>query len=350
MDDRCWPLAVDTPNTTRIDGTSQYDRAVAVSQTVWFNPADLMMRPGVAILARGDGENYQDALAGASLIHFPRNGPVLLTEPDRLSPIVAGEILRLNPTGKNSPAQVLILGPLSESVKRDVERLGYTAFQIDGGNPIDTAAMIVPFLDSLRNVMIVSVEDFPEALPAGGWAAHMGEPILYSYRDELPNSSARVIMDAQPDVYLVGSPGTLSPAVENTVRRLTGGFVDRISGADPFEVAVNFTRYKSPTGQFGWDVNGRRGWGFRFAREDMWYDGVNGNPLSHLGKHAPLLFVSTHAVPSIVMNYILSVNPRHLEPKPPFMHGFLIGRTCDMDCPVQWRLDRLLDTVQETGM
>lgn len=347
MDGGCWPFAGDTPNTTRISGQNQYEKSIAVSQTVWPNPSSPMMRPGVVILARGDDGHFQDALAGASLIHFPRNGPVLLTEPHRLLPIAAQEILRLDPTGKGSPAQVLLLGALSAAISRDVERLGYSTSRIVGGNPIETAVLISGLLESRQNVMIVSSEEFEEALPAGGWAAHMGEPILYSHRDRLPDATAQVLREEQPDVYLIGSTTALSPAVEIAVREMTRGFVGRISGSDPFELAVNFTRYRSPTDRFGWNVNERRGWSLRFARYDEWYDAVSGNPLSHLGKHSPLLLVASDAIPDSVAGLIASVNPRHAEPTPPFMHGFLVGRACDIDCPVQWGLDRLLETVEE---
>jgi hypothetical protein len=44
--------------------------------------------------------------------------------------------------------------------------------------------------------------------------------------------------------------------------------------------------------------------------------------------------------------YLLSVNPIHQEPEPPFMHGFIAGINGSILCPIQWELDSLLETVR----
>lgn len=343
----CLPLTDNTPNTTRFYGYDQYQTGVAVSEAVWNNPAAPMKHPGAVVLARGDGLNFQDALISSPLMHFPRNAPVLFTEPNILNPIVRQEIIRLNPTGKGSPAQVLTIGSLSPLIDEEIRRLGFTVCRINGGDPVNTAVQIWNMIGPKQNVMLVSGERFEEALPAGGWAAHMEDPILLTGIDYLPLVTAQAIKQNQPNVYIIGSDRSISYRIEEEVRSLTGGFVDRISGTDPFEVAVNFTKYKSPKGDFGWNVNEKKGWSFRFSRFDQWYGSINGNPLSHMGKHSPLLLLHPQAIPMVVADYIKSVNPVHQEPKPPFMHGFLVGNVYDISCPVQWHLDTLLETVME---
>ena len=109
-----------------------------------------------------------------------------------------------------------------------------------------------------------------------------------------------------------------------------------------------FTRYKSPTGHFGWDVNEKKGWAFRFSRFDQWHGGFSGNPLSHMGKHAPLLLLPPDRLPPQIEEYLLAVNPRHAEPRPPFMHGFLVDVRPGLSCRIQYRLDGLLETVAES--
>lgn len=345
----CLPHGINTPNTTLFFGPEQYTLGVAISEAVWNNPCDPMKRPNVVMLARGDGLNYQDGLIGSPLIHFPRNGPVLLIPPDRLAPVVAQEIIRLNPSGQHSPAQVLTIGSLSPMVDVEVTRLGFTVCRINGGNPAATAAMIWDFIGPKENVILTSGEMFEEALPAGGWAAHHGDPILLTCRDQLPRDTAKAIQEKQPDVYILGSCRTISERVETLVRELTCGFVDRIGGMNPFEVSVNFTRYQSPTKKFGWGIRERRGWSFRFSRYDDWTSAVNGNPLSHMGKHSPLLLIDPQSIPPAVKEYLLSVNPVHQEPEPPFMHGFIVGINGTILCPVQLELDSLLETVREHG-
>jgi putative cell wall-binding protein len=345
----CFPWSENTPNTTVFRGINPFEAGAAVANSVWNDPDDPMKHPGAVILARGDGFNYQEALISSPLVHFPRNGPVLLTEPSRLNPITAQTLLRLRPTGKNLPAQVIVVGSLPAMIDYEVQQLGFTVCRINGGEPAATAALIWEIVGPKCNVILTSGETFEEALPAGGWAAHMGDPILLTCRNNLPMATAEAIRRKQPNVFILGSTKTIAAEVEEQVRYLTCGLVERISGRDPFEIAVNFTKYKSPKGDFGWGIKEKQGWSFRFSRYDDWTSSINGNPLSHMGKHSPLLLIHPETLPEAVSKYIMSVNPVHPEPRPPYMHGFIVGINGSISCPVQLELDDLLETVREMG-
>lgn len=68
----------------------------------------------------------------------------------------------------------------------------------------------------------------------------------------LPPYTRNVIQKTQnANVYIIGSTISISNAVEQEIRKLNVKFVDRISGSTPYEVAVNFAKYKSPVGNFG---------------------------------------------------------------------------------------------------
>lgn len=342
----CFPFTENTSNTTVFHGMDQYQTAVAVANAVW-NPADTMKRPNVVILVRGDGCNYQDALISSSLIHFPRNGPVLFTEPYYLNPVTLNAIVRFRPSGANSPAQVITVGSLSPAIDFQVKELGFSVFHINGGNPAVTATLIWDLIGTRQDVILTSGENFTECTPAGGWAAHMGDPILLSWRDYLPKETAQAIRQKRPNVYILGSTKTISESIEQEVRCLTTGLVERISGTNPFEVAVNFTKYKSSRGDFGWNIRTKKGWSFRFSRYDDWAAALSGNPFSHMGKHSPLLLIDPRSVPDSVRNYLISVNPHHPKPEPPYMHGFIVGIDTSIACSVQSELDDLLETVME---
>jgi putative cell wall-binding protein len=345
----CFPWSENTPNTTVFRGNNPFETGAAVANSVWNDPDEPMKRPGAVMLARGDGLNYPEALISSPLSHFPQNGPVLLTEPVRLNPITAQTLLRLRPTGKNLPAQVIVVGSLPAMIDYEVQQLGFTVCRINGGEPAATAALIWDILGPKCNIILVSGETFEEALPAGGWAAHMGDPILLTCRNNLPMATAEAIRRKQPNVFILGSTKTIAAEVEEQVRYLTCGLVERISGRDPFEIAVNFTKYNSPKGDFGWGIIEKQGWSFRFSRYDDWTSSLGGNPLSHMGKHSPLLLIQPETVPETVKKYIMSVNPVHPEPKPPYMHGFIVGFNGSIACPVQFELDDLLETVREMG-
>lgn len=68
-----------------------------------------------------------------------------------------------------------------------------------------------------------------------------------------------------------------------------------------------------------------------------------------LGKHSSLLLIRPETLPEAVREYIATVNPAHPEPKPPYMHGFIVGINGSIACPVQLELDNLLESVREHG-
>ncbi|QBS38249.1 cell wall-binding repeat-containing protein [Thermaerobacter sp. FW80] len=393
---RCLPLAADTHHTTRVAGRHPIATSVAASQTAFPDPSVPELRPGVAILARGDEDHFQDALVASPLMHHPRNGPILLTLPDELDPLVRDELLRLRPPGVGAqpghgtapgaaeqagtpagmvaegtdsgplpelepapapgpaegthqgPVQVFLVGDLSHAVEHQVRRLGFRSLRLRGRNVFETAAQVAQFVGVGRTVVVVSGEEFAEGLAAAAWSAHTGQPILLTRRDTLPLATARVIALARnPNVYIVGSERTVSREVERAIRGLTTGLVHRISGASPFAISVELSRFLSPAGDFGWGKTEPAGHFFRFSAVDAWQSAIAGNLFSHLASHAPLLLVERGQVPDVVRTYILSVNPRHTEPAPPFMHGYIVGPPGEVACRVQFELEVLLRTVIE---
>lgn len=94
---------------TRIAGNNRYETAVAVSQTAYPN--------GATVAYIVSGTTFPDALTAAPLT---KNGPLLLTHPDRLPPETAAEIKRLGAT------KIVIVGGLSAvsaSVENELKKL-----------------------------------------------------------------------------------------------------------------------------------------------------------------------------------------------------------------------------------
>jgi hypothetical protein len=91
-------------NVTRIAGNNRYETAVAVSRTAYPN--------GATTVYIVSGTDYPDALSASSLT---KNGPLLLTHPDRLPPETANEIRRLKAT------KIVIIGG-TNAVSTKVEK------------------------------------------------------------------------------------------------------------------------------------------------------------------------------------------------------------------------------------
>lgn len=62
--------------------------------------------------------------------------------PDSLTEELAIEILRLHPGGKDVPAQVFLIGPVSVTVEQQVRNLGLSTVRIGNQNPYETSVAV----------------------------------------------------------------------------------------------------------------------------------------------------------------------------------------------------------------
>ena len=322
-------------NTTRACGCSFFETEVSASRLVFYSE-----RPRVVYLARDDV--FGEAVAASALQHFPVDGPLLLTDPNRLPEIVAAEIRRLNPTGAPSSAQVVVVGNVGEGVLADVRGLGFSVERLLGFNMFETAALVAQRRGYPENIQLVSTNPASGGAVAASWSAHTGDPTLLTENNLLPEATRQAILNTKnPKVYVIGGRQFISDQVIEELRRLNVTFVDRIVGADPYETAVLFARYKSPVSSYGWNRNKKEGQAFSFPLFEQWQYLASSTPLSHMGKHTPFLFVNRNSVPPVVTKYIKEVNPRSVD-RPPFMHGFLIGSPCLISEDVQATLEAAL--------
>lgn len=334
---------INTLNTTRICRGSYFQNAIEISDVVYPDKS-----PDSIILA--NGELYQDAFAASSLVHFPRNAPILFSYMNFIPQNTLDQIYRLQPGGVNG-IQVFIVGGISYSVEQQLIMLGFKAKRITGSDFNETAAKVAEYLNYPKNIMIVSSEDYREGLSACAMAAHMGEPVLFAARNELPPDTRSVIQKTKnASVYIIGSTNTISNEVEQEIQNLNVKYLDRISGSDPYDIAVNFAKYKSPVGDFGWGRTEKEGHAFTFTSVSSPFDSVSGSLFAHLGKHTPILAVNKDRLPGITYHYIESVKPIPTpEPHPPFMHGWVIGCEDVISTKTQLEIERAL-SIDEAHM
>jgi len=87
-------------------------------------------------------------------------------------------------------------------------------------------------------VILTSSSDFPDALTAGPIATKYNAPILLTRGDMLTKTTENELIRLQAkSVLLIGGEGVISPAVENTLKRL-GLKTERVSGIDRYETSI----------------------------------------------------------------------------------------------------------------
>lgn len=343
---------IDTGNTTRVNYEDMYYYNVAVTNIVYPNK-DISWRPKAVILVPSD--RWQYGLCASSIVHFPINAPILFTERNYIPPIIINEIKRLGPTGEGVPAKVLIAGPVSTGVENYIRMLGFTTYRLTNSEDVyDSSADMGYFRlnvipseseEGREDIIVISGQNYAEGITAAFYAAHKGTPILLVQQNTIPQIIQSFIADNQnKNYYILGSERTVSRNVEMQINNLINGSVHRISGMDPYDISVNFSKYESPVDKFGWKRNKKDGWAFSFGELNKWYHIISGVLFAHLIKHTPLLITDSNHVPNIVSEYVINVNPHKPMPDmPPYMHAYILGSYFDIFHETQVEIEKVLD-------
>jgi hypothetical protein len=328
-----------TKNTTRVAGADPVASAAGVAQAVFPSRSD-DTRPHVVVLV--DQDDWRAGIAAAQLSGPPLSAPILLTEGKDLPEATADALDKLQPTGAKAAggAEVIRIGDVA---KPD----GLKSSDIPAGSPAATARAI----DKLQaaatkkrsKAVVVAPADRPDfAMPAAGYAAKSGDPVLWSGRDALPPETRSAIQaHGKPDIYVLGPAEAIGDGVLRELRKL--GSVKRVSGPDPVTNAIAYARFTD--GSFGWGID-NPGHGLVFASSKRSLDAAAGAPLSSSGTYGPLLLIpEAQALPQALQDYLLDIQPGY-DPDPVdgvYNHGWLMGDESAISADVQARLDTLLE-------
>jgi hypothetical protein len=326
---------ISTSATTRIAGWDAVSVAIGVAQTTY--PAD---RPNAVLLTRPD--HYPEVLSATRMLHSPFEGPLLFTEGERLEKAVARELIRLSPRGQGLPGQVVVVGAVHVQVLHDLAELGFHVWRLTGHDMWDTVERIAEYdIGGNRGqALLVSVDPLAGGVVAGGYAAFSGTPILFATEQGLLPSSVRFLQrHPRTQVFVAAPEAYLSTAVQREVRSLGSKVEGWIRGRDPFELSVEFARYRHGKARFGWGRRKQSGATLAVVPIDRWEFGVAAAALSYRGKKSPILLTHREQLPATVENGLLSLRSRGGKTLP---LGILVGSLEAMSHGVQLSVHRAL--------
>lgn len=214
----------------RVAGGDRIATAAALARTAFAG------RPvPTALVVRADA--YPDALSAAALAGAV-DGPVLLTDTDRLPPATSAVLDELG------VGETLVLGG-SGAVGPQVEAAlaeSHTVRRLAGRDRYDTAALVaettVARAGPVQRVIVASGATFADALAAGPLAASAVEPVLLTLPDALPAATADVVRRLRPvEVLVVGGAASIAEPVLADLRAL-GPQVRRIAGSDRVATSI----------------------------------------------------------------------------------------------------------------
>ena len=328
-----------TRNTTRVGGADPIADAAGAAQAV-YPSRDSDTRPRAVTLV--DTTDWRVAVSAAQLMAPPLRAPILFSEGGKLPGATEQALGRLIPTGADEAggAQVVRIGAAANAE-------GYKTTTVEGAD----YAALAQAIDRLQTaaagkaspaVVIASAEQPGYSMPAAGWAAKSGDPVLWVTRDAIPPATrAAITAHKRPKIYVLGPESAVSATVVEQLGEL--GDTRRISGPDPVANAIAFARFSD--GSFGWNVVDP-GHGLVFATTQRPLDAAAAAPLSASGTYGPLLLVTAaNALPAPLQDYLLDIQPGYDEDpvRGVYNHGWLIGDESAVSVDVQARIDALLE-------
>jgi uncharacterized repeat protein (TIGR02543 family) len=244
--------ATPTPTLTkisveRIAGQNRVDTALAIAKAAYKDKVSKV------IIASSD--NYPDALAG-SVLSYNLKAPILLVGSSNED---QEKIIAYMKENMNSLGTVYILGG-NASIGTDMEaKVNAAGFKnvnrLGGKDRYETAVKIADTIGVKEGtpIVIVSGENYPDAISISSIAAAKQYPILMVNKDEMSDIVKKEISSIKPTkVYIIGLQGAVSTAVENQVAQTAAmdkANIVRIGGANRFETSLNVAKYFSSSAE-----------------------------------------------------------------------------------------------------
>jgi hypothetical protein len=350
--------AIATKNTTRVDGADAIANAAGVALAEYPSAAS-GTHPEVVALSPTD--DWQAAIASSVFAAPPFRAPILLSGTGSLPSATTDALSQLDPPGSGAAggAQVIAVGDVPKPAGQRVQR-------ISGSDPYALAAAIDQFVTAAigspsADVVIASGDSAAYAMPAAGWAAESGNPILFVNSSGIPAPTRQALLaDQHPHIYVLGPSSVISNSIVKQLGKY--GTVNRVSGNDPSSNSVAFAIYRDPPcvsgqpcahipGSFGWALRSP-GHGYTLINQSDPLDAAASAPLSGSGSFGPQLVLdSATSLPSSILNFFLNyATPGYTQEGPTaavYNHAWIIGNEQKVSVQVQAQVDALLEAVPQ---
>ena len=350
--------AIATKNTTRVNGADSIVNAAGVALAEYPSAAR-GTHPEVVVLAPTD--SWQAAIASSVLAAPPFRAPILLSGTGSLPSATSDALGQLSPTGSGAAggAQMIGVGDVPKPK-------GIKFVRIQGKDPYTMAAAIDRFATAAsgqpsQDVVVVSADDAPYSMPAAGWAAESGDPILFVSKSDVPKATQQALQAHQhPHIYVLGPTSVIPAKVAKQLKKY--GTVKRISASDPSASSAAFAIYRDPPctngqpcahvpGSFGWALRSP-GHGYVLVNRNLPLDAAAAAPLSSSGSFGPTLVLDNGSeLPKPILNFFLNyATPGYTQEGPTaavYNHAWIIGNEQAISVPVQAEVDALLEAVPQ---
>ena len=333
-----------TNDTTRVGGADPAADAAGVALAVYPSTGGLA---GPAAASLVPASRWQVGIAAASLMAAPIRAPLLISDTSAVPEVTTDALRALAPAGSKATDgnQLFTFGPASAP-------RGPKTLSVGGSDPAALAAAIARLRQKLTGkppdaFVVASSSDPAYAMPAAGWAARSGDPVLFAGAGVAPAPTLRELhRDPSVPVYVLGPPGAVSDRAFTLIRKVAPRAKRIAAAPHPVAASIAFARYAS--GGFGWNINDP-GHGFVIANASRPLDAVAAAALSASGTWGPLLVTtSSNAPPAPLRNYLLDLKPGYQNDptRAVYNHVWVIGDSGAISVDLQAQVDDLAELVK----
>ncbi|WP_225743729.1 cell wall-binding repeat-containing protein [Marinilactibacillus sp. Marseille-P9653] len=217
---------------SRISGETRFETAVNISKQGWDKTSTVVL---------ANSHNFADALAGVPLAGAMK-APILLTRTGELESATLNELNRLG------AQNVVILGgeqAISANVEKTLAQKVISVNRLAGETRYQTAGLIAKELNrqspGVKEAVIVSGDNFVDAMSVASFAAQNNRPIYLTRQDRLTDDikeATKTIKNWQ----IIGGSSVVQASTEAELQKL-GASATRISGSDRYETNQNVIKY-----------------------------------------------------------------------------------------------------------
>lgn len=322
----------------RLAGETKYDTSASIVLDGW-------KQSDYALLAFG--ENYPDALSAVPLAK-KYDAPILLTGGNSLPSATRETLISLQV--KN----VFIIGGtavIPSTIDAELQGMKISVTRVAGHDRYDTAIKVAEQLSTPTEIMVVTGDDYPDALSVGPIAALKQEPIILVPKDYMPASvKAYLSKNKITKSYVVGNSNIIS---DNILSQFPGS-IRIAAGVDKYDRNIKVNTefdYVFNTN----DICLTTGEGFADALAGAAYAAkrglpivlVNDNPPSYTrlftvdklnidNNGVPYVFGGTTVVPDSVVTYLSTLPDTNQTNKPSAPTNLVATAISSSQITIQW--------------
>lgn len=236
-------LVHETNTHWRFDGANRYDASAKIALNGWGSSY-------YAVIA--SGETWPDGLVSAPLAK-KYNCPILLTPKSAPRTEIKNALMALG-----TKYVFVVGGPntIEEGVITAIKQSTYvTGHQrLWGSDRYWTAKAVADKIGYPTRGIVVTGENWPDALAVGSAAAYRSYPIILTATDSIPAGTAAAL-NAFPSgskITIVGGTSSVSSAVESAINSSTYpkvSVLSRVAGSNRYSTAVEIVDYFAQIGQ-----------------------------------------------------------------------------------------------------